>query len=61
MLVLGFGQFLSGSKVRPIVPITLGVISIVSIIGFIVITPAFFGMGYFLFFRACEALEVVKK
>ena len=61
MLVLGFGQFLSGSKVRPIVPITLGVTSIISIIGFmpwpvfcpvgvIVITPAFFGMGCFLFF-----------
>ena len=50
------------SKIRPIVPITLGVISVISIIGFItwpvicpisviVITPAFFGMGCFLFFR----------
>ena len=34
MLVLCNGQFLNGSKIRPIVPITLGVISIISVMGF---------------------------
>ena len=66
MLALGFGQFLKGSKIRPIVPITLGVISIIihsrihnhnltsliCPICVIVITPAFFGMGLFLVFLA---------
>ena len=61
MLVLCYGQFLNGSKIRPIVPITLGVISIISVVGFIccqvispigviVITPAFFGLDNFWFF-----------
>ena len=65
MLVLCNGQFLNGRKVWPAAPSILGVISIISVVGYpctptcvIAIAPAFFGLGKFCFSGACDVLDV---